>query len=301
MGRVPHAAMGTTVRRAGAFPTCYDQAMKQVSVLSLVAASLVSIGVRTAAADKVAEPAYTCKELPASSKVSVTFSGETSLFDLVLWVSGFTCKNVVVDAEARARVPRVTIVAPKPMTPKQAMQLFVDAVQVTGLVVEQKKETILIKLGPKMPRNCPAVADATPTTITPVPPTDPNPPPPIDDDLQKLIDQGIKKIDDTHVQVSREVVDAVLANPMAISKGMRVVPAVKDGKPNGFKLYAIRPSSIWAKLGFTNGDNMKRINGMDLTSADKALEVYTKLRDGKQFSVEIERRGKTLTLDITIK
>jgi type II secretion system protein C len=275
--------------------------MKQVSVLALVLASLFAITARTAAADRLAEPEYVCHPMARDGKISVQFGTETSVLDLVTWVSGFTCKNFVIDAEARARVPRVTIVAPNKMTPKQAMQLFVDAVQVTGLVVEQKKDTILIKLGPKMPRNCPAVADATPTTIKPVPPTDPDPQPPVDEDMQKLIDQGIKKIDDTHVQVSRALLDAVLMNPMAISKGMRVVPAVKDGKPNGFKLYAIRPSSVWSKVGFQNGDTMKHVNGMDLTSADKALEVYTKLRDGSKFSVEIERRGKTMTLEITIK
>ncbi len=296
--------LGTTVCRACAFATCYDQPMKQVSVVALAVASLVAVTARPAVADKLAEPEYTCRPMAANAKVSVQFGSETSILDLVTWVAGFTCKNFVIDAEARARVPRVTVVAPNKMSPKQAMQLFVDAVQVTGLVVEQKKDTILIKLGPKMPRNCPAVADATPTTVTPVTPvrpTDPNPQPPVDEDLQRLIDQGIKKVDDTHVQVSRELVDAVLANPMALSKGMRVVPAVKDGKPNGFKLYAIRPSSVWSKLGFANGDAMRRINGMELTSADKALEVYTQLRDATKLSVEIERRGKTLTLEITIK
>ncbi len=66
---------------------------------------------------------------------------------------------------------------------------------------------------------------------------------------------------------------------MAVAKGARVVPAVKNGKPDGFKLYAIRPSSVYAKLGLQNGDTLQSINGFDLTSADKALEVYTKLRE----------------------
>ena len=64
-----------------------------------------------------------------------------------------------------------------------------------------------------------------------------------------------------------------------VAKGARVVPAVKNGKPDGFKLYAIRPSSVYAKLGLQNGDTLQSINGFELTSADKALEVYTKLRE----------------------
>jgi general secretion pathway protein C len=48
---------------------------------------------------------------------------------------------------------------------------------------------------------------------------------------------------------------------MAVAKGARVVPAVKNGKPDGFKLYAIRPSSVYSKLGLTNGDTIQSING----------------------------------------
>lgn len=38
---------------------------------------------------------------------------------------------------------------------------------------------------------------------------------------------------------------------------------------------------------------------MSFDSADRALEVYTKLRDATRFIVAIERRGKPLTLTIT--
>ena len=52
-----------------------------------------------------------------------------------------------------------------------------------------------------------------------------------------------------------------------------------ERQAHGFKLYAIRPSSVYAKIGLTNGDTLSAINGLELTTADKALEVYTKLRE----------------------
>ena len=121
------------------------------------------------------------------------------------------------------------------------------------------------------------------------------------DDLQASIDNGIKKIDENNYEIDKSLVDKVFANPMAVAKGARVVPAVKNGQPDGFKLYAIRPSSVYAKLGLTNGDTLQSINGFELTSADKALEVYTKIRDAKSITVDITRRGKSLTLVYTIK
>jgi hypothetical protein len=115
-----------------------------------------------------------------------------------------------------------------------------------------------------------------------------------------LVARIVKK-SDTAYEIPRDVVDAILSNPMALAQGARVVPAVKDGKPNGFKLYAIRPSSVFAALGLTNGDTLKKINGVELSSADKALEAYTKLRDAKKLTIEIERRGAAITLTYTIK
>jgi general secretion pathway protein C len=121
------------------------------------------------------------------------------------------------------------------------------------------------------------------------------------DDMQASIDNGIKKIDESNYEIDKGLVEKVLLNPMAVAKGARVVPSMKNGKPDGFKLYAIRPSSAFAKLGLTNGDTLQSINGFDLTSADKALEVYTKLREATSLEVEVTRRGKPVTLKYSIK
>jgi S1-C subfamily serine protease len=123
---------------------------------------------------------------------------------------------------------------------------------------------------------------------------------PAADALAAALD-AIKEVDDNTYEIPRSTVDLVLANPMAVGKGARVVPAIKNGQPEGFKLYAIRPSSLYAKLGFNNGDTLHAINGFELTSADKALEVYTKIRTADDFVVEITRRGRPMTLSYSIR
>jgi len=141
-------------------------------------------------------------------------------------------------------------------------------------------------LSPSYPSPSPIDPFATPRPSTP-------------DALDALLDT-IEQVDDTHVRVPSKVIDAVLANPMALAKGARVVPAMRNGQPDGFKLYAIRPSSGYARLGFQNGDTIHSINGVELTSADKALEVYTKLRDATNLSFDITRRGQPVELTIEI-
>jgi general secretion pathway protein C len=121
------------------------------------------------------------------------------------------------------------------------------------------------------------------------------------DDMQAMIDGGIKKIDDNHYEISKDLVDKVLLNPMGFVKGARVVPAMANNKPNGFKLYSIRPASVYAKLGLENGDTLQAINGMEMNSAEKALEVYTKLRDATTLEVSITRRNKPDTITYSIR
>ncbi|WP_428266106.1 type II secretion system protein GspC [Haliangium sp.] len=136
------------------------------------------------------------------------------------------------------------------------------------------------------------------------PPTGHPPPPRRDqprDELSSMIDEGIKKVSDDAYDVDRTLVDKLLANPMSVARGARIVPSVKDGQANGFKLYAIRPSSVYAKLGLRNGDTISSVNGFDLSSPDKALEVYTKVREASNLSVSVIRRGKPMQLNYNIR
>jgi general secretion pathway protein C len=231
---------------------------------------------------------YACHPPSATTKIRATFKPETSLADLATWIMGLTCKNVIFSADVAKHATKVTVMAPNDLTPKQAMQLFVDAVDATGLVVVQKGDTIVIKLGPKMPASCPDVAP--PPTLASA-----------EDENDGWLDGAIKKIDDTHVEITSAAIGKMLENPMTTAKSARIVPAVKEGKAVGFKLYAIRPYSVWSRAGFLNGDTLLAINGFELTSADKALEIYTKIRDAKSITVDLERSGKRLKLLITVK
>jgi len=109
------------------------------------------------------------------------------------------------------------------------------------------------------------------------------------------------KCNGNNCSVERALVEKALSNTAMLATAARFVPSIKDGKPNGFKLYAIRPNSIFGLIGLQNGDTIRAINGMDMTSPDKALEVYTKLRNASHLSVAVERRGENQTLDYTIR
>lgn len=120
-------------------------------------------------------------------------------------------------------------------------------------------------------------------------------------DLIAEADSAIKKIDDNTFEISRAYIDKVLADPSMLMRQARVVPSVKDKKGDGVKLYAVRPNSLFAKIGLQNGDTLHSINGFELTSLDKGLEVYQKLKSATSLSVQTTRRGQPVTMQYTIK
>jgi len=101
--------------------------------------------------------------------------------------------------------------------------------------------------------------------------------------------------------IQRAFVDSLLANPGQLAKQARVVPSQKDGKTAGYKLYGIRRDSLPKLLKLKNGDMITEVNGQSLTSVDKAMSLYTKLRRASQLEVKVVRKGKTITKEIQIQ
>lgn len=113
--------------------------------------------------------------------------------------------------------------------------------------------------------------------------------------------KGIHKISETHFRLDAGVIDKLLSNTSHLATGARIIPAMKEGKATGFKLYGIRPGGAYALLGMQNGDILKTINGYSLDSPDKALEAYAQIRSAPHYTVAIERRGTPLTIEYEVK
>lgn len=114
-------------------------------------------------------------------------------------------------------------------------------------------------------------------------------------------DAGIRQLDETHYVIRRDLIDGFFADPTPYSRQVRVVPAIEDGNAIGFKLFAVRPSSLFARLGLRNGDLVHAINGMSIPNLEKLLEVYQQLQQASRIELDITRRGKPVELVIDIE
>ncbi len=119
--------------------------------------------------------------------------------------------------------------------------------------------------------------------------------------VPKEIADKIQRVSDTEYNVDRAVVDKILENQADLMRSARIVPEQKDGKVVGIRMFGIRPETLLGHLGFQNGDRLETINGFDMTSPEKALEAYARLRTAQNLSVKINRRGQPLSVDFKIK
>jgi general secretion pathway protein C len=112
---------------------------------------------------------------------------------------------------------------------------------------------------------------------------------------------AVRRIDDNNFVMDRREVEGVLQDFNKLLTQIRVVPHFADGKPDGFKVFNIRPGSLFASLGMVNGDIIKRVNGLDITGPEQALQMFQQLRDESQVTVDLERFRKNLTLNYEIR
>src|SRR5204863_424793 len=90
------------------------------------------------------------------------------------------------------------------------------------------------------------------------------------DKVAKLFD--VRQLSENQYVVARSEINNALTNLSDLATKARIVPSFKNGVANGFKLFSIVPDSLYAKIGVQNGDVIRRINGYEMNSPDKALE-----------------------------
>ncbi|MCF6178620.1 MAG: PDZ domain-containing protein, partial [Geopsychrobacter sp.] len=84
-------------------------------------------------------------------------------------------------------------------------------------------------------------------------------------------------------------------------KQAQAVPYLEGNRTTGFQIRMIQPGSLIEQIGLRKGDILREVNGIKLNSPEKALQVFGQLRQAKQISIGLERRGKAMTFAYEIR
>jgi len=115
------------------------------------------------------------------------------------------------------------------------------------------------------------------------------------------LDRGIRKLGEHRYEIKRRTLELALGNLALLSKLVRVEPDMRDGKPVGYRLFAISADGPLAKLALRNDDVLVSINDFDLATPDHVLQAYSKLRTASQFTLGLVRDGRQISQAYVIR
>jgi len=82
----------------------------------------------------------------------------------------------------------------------------------------------------------------------------------------------------------------------------RFLPNVKkNGKQEGFKIYEVRPGRVYESLGLKNGDTLLRINGLETSNPEVAIQAMSAFRGMDRINLDIIRNGTRMSLSYEIR
>jgi general secretion pathway protein C len=112
---------------------------------------------------------------------------------------------------------------------------------------------------------------------------------------------GIRRTGDGTYLVDRREVEHSIENLSTVITKMRAVPYLKDGESLGFRVFNIRPGSIFERMGLRNGDVIQNVNGTELKDPQRALMLLDTVASASEIRVDLLRGQAPTSLTYTIR
>jgi general secretion pathway protein C len=113
--------------------------------------------------------------------------------------------------------------------------------------------------------------------------------------------ERIRKTADNKFLIDRRELEQTVANINEVFTQARAVPFFQDGKTVGFRVFAIKPGSVFEKIGLQNGDVIQRVNGVELTDPTKAISLFTELQNEGHIAVDLQRNKQAKNFSYEIR
>jgi general secretion pathway protein C len=113
--------------------------------------------------------------------------------------------------------------------------------------------------------------------------------------------ERIRKTADNKFIIDRREVERTVEHLSEVFTQARAVPYFQDGKTVGFRVFAIKPGSVFEKLGLRNGDVIQRVNGVELTDPTKAIALFTELQNEGHIAVDLQRNKQNKSYSYEIR
>ncbi len=103
------------------------------------------------------------------------------------------------------------------------------------------------------------------------------------------------------ITLRRSQIESAVEDLNQLLTQVNIRPHYEDGRPDGLLLTRLRPGSIFLRMGLRNGDIITGVNENPIASVDDVLKFYENLKSADSVSLQLKRRGRSRTIDYTIK
>ena len=119
--------------------------------------------------------------------------------------------------------------------------------------------------------------------------------------LPRRIARHIRRVSSTEFVIERRAVDMIFDRQATLMRSVRLRPNQQGGEVTSLTLSRLGRGPLLSALGLRNGDQIQSINGYSLTSPEKALEAYARMRTASKLELSLQRRGRPLTIEYRIE
>jgi general secretion pathway protein C len=100
--------------------------------------------------------------------------------------------------------------------------------------------------------------------------------------------------------VNREVLNQDISDLYSLMSQVHVQPFLKDNQPHGFRVSSVQPNGVFYQLGIRNNDVVVKLNGVAVRQPDDIMGLYRQIQELDTVTVEVERRGRPMTLTYSL-
>jgi len=104
-----------------------------------------------------------------------------------------------------------------------------------------------------------------------------------------------------NIAIKRSQIEGAVQNPNQLLQEIKIRPHFEKGKLDGLTITAIKPDSIFRKMGLVSGDILTSVDGEKIESMNDALKFYETMKSASAVKLDIKRRGQTQTIEYNIE
>ena len=110
-----------------------------------------------------------------------------------------------------------------------------------------------------------------------------------------------RKVGERQYILDSRRVQQSLKNPEQILTDARLLPNIIDGRQEGFKISEVVRGGIYDSLGLKNRDILLRINGLEISNPEVAMQAMTALKGMNKVDLDIIRSGKNMSMSYQVR